>query len=57
MKDERLDKMKVFKAVVDLGGFTAAAHHFYVSQPYISKVIKNLERRVSLTLAHRTTIQ
>ena len=57
MKDERLDEMRVFKAVVDLGSFTAAAHHFSVSQPYISKAITNLERRVGLTLVHRTTRQ
>lgn len=57
MKDERLDEMRVFKAVVDLGSFTAAAHHFSVSQPYISKIITNLERRVGLALVHRTTRQ
>lgn len=57
MKDDRLVEMRVFKAVVDLGSFTAAAHHFSVSQPYISKVITNLEKRVGVALVHRTTRQ
>lgn len=57
MKDERLIEMKIFKAVVDLNGFTAAAHHFSVSQPYISKLITKLENRLGVTLLHRTTRQ
>lgn len=57
MKDERLIEMKIFKVVVDLNGFTAAANHFSVSQPYISKVITKLENRLGVTLLHRTTRQ
>lgn len=57
MKDDRLLEMKIFKAVVDLNGFTAAAHHFSVSQPYVSKLITRLERRLGVTLVHRTTRQ
>lgn len=57
MKDDRLVEMRVFKAVVDLGSFTSAAHHFSVSQPYISKAITSLERRVGVALIHRTTRQ
>lgn len=57
MKDDRLIELKVFKAVVDLGSFTAAAHHFSVSQPYVSKIISSLEKRLGVTLVHRTTRQ
>lgn len=55
MRDERLTEMLVFKSVVEFGGFTAAAHHLGVSQPYVSKLITNLEQRLGVSLIHRST--
>lgn len=55
MKDDRLVEMRVFKAVVDAGGFTAAAHQLDVSQPFVSQNIASLERRLGVTLLHRST--
>lgn len=55
MKDDRLQEMRVFKAVVDAGGFTAAALVLDVSQPFVSQSIGNLERRLGVQLLHRST--
>lgn len=55
MKDERLIEMRVFKAVVELGGFTAAAHALSATQPFISRTVKNLETRLGITLLRRST--
>ncbi len=55
MKDDRLLEMRVFRAVVDAGGFTAAAHVLGVSQPFVSQVVAGLERRLGVTLLHRST--
>lgn len=55
MKDDRLLEMRVFKAVVDAGGFTAAAHVLGVAQSFVSQTINNLERRLGLRLLHRST--
>ena len=37
MKDDRLLEMRVFEAVVEAGGFTAAAHALGLSQPFVSQ--------------------
>ncbi len=55
MKDDRLVEMRVFKAVVDTGGFTAAANLLGVSQPFVSQSVTNLERRLGVQLLHRST--
>jgi DNA-binding transcriptional LysR family regulator len=55
MKDDRLLEMRVFKAVVDAGGFTAAAHVLGVSQPFVSQTVTALERRLGVQLLHRST--
>jgi DNA-binding transcriptional LysR family regulator len=55
MKDERLLEMRVFKAVVEAGGFTAAANFLGVSQPFVSQNINSLERRLGVQLLHRST--
>lgn len=55
MKDERLLEMRVFKAVVEAGGFTAAAHFLGASQPFVSSVITALERRLGIQLLQRST--
>ena len=55
MKDNRLLEMRVFKAVVDAGGFTAAAHVLGLSQPFVSQTITRLEDRLGVRLLHRST--
>lgn len=55
MKDERLLEMRVFKAVVEAGGFTAAANMLGVSQPFVSQSVNALERRLGVQLLHRST--
>ena len=57
MKDDRLLEMRVFKAVVEAGGFTAAAVLLGVSQPFVSQSIHALERRLNVQLLHRSTRQ
>ncbi len=55
MKDDRLLEMRIFKAVVEAGGFTAAAHALNASQPFVSQTINHLERRLGVQLLHRST--
>jgi DNA-binding transcriptional LysR family regulator len=55
MKDDRLVEMRVFKAVADTGGFTAASHVLGVSQPFVSQSVTSLERRLGVQLLHRST--
>jgi len=47
--------MRVFMAVVDAGGFTAAAYLLGVSQPFVSQTMTSLERRLGVQLLHRST--
>ncbi|WP_093034617.1 LysR family transcriptional regulator [Ruegeria marina] len=55
MRDDRLVEMRVFRAVVETGGFSAAARVLEVSQPFVSQTIQRLEARLGATLLHRTT--
>ncbi|MDA7428648.1 LysR family transcriptional regulator [Primorskyibacter aestuariivivens] len=55
MRDDRLVEMRVFRAVVDTGGFSAAARVLEASQPFVSQTIQRLEARLGVTLLHRTT--
>ena len=55
MRDDRLLEMRVFVAVVEAGGFTAAAHSLGVSQPFVSQTLQRLEARLGARLLHRTT--
>ena len=57
MKDDRLLEMRVFEAVVEAGGFTAAAHGLGISQPFVSQTIHRLEKRLGVKLLHRTIAQ
>lgn len=57
MKDDRLLEMRVFKAVADTGGFTAASLFLDVGQPFISRTINALEKRLGVALLHRSTRQ
>lgn len=42
---DRLSELEVFLAVVETGGFTAAARRTGTSQPAVSKAIGTLEER------------
>lgn len=55
MKDNRLIEMRVFRAVVETGGFSSAAHTLGTSQPFVSQTIRRLEVRLGTRLLHRTT--
>ncbi|MFO6464633.1 LysR family transcriptional regulator [Jannaschia sp. KMU-145] len=55
MKDDRLLQMRVFVAVVEAGGFTAAAHRLGTGQPFVSQSVRRLEDRLGTKLLHRTT--
>ena len=55
MRDERLVEMRVFRAVVETGGFSAAAHALGASQPFVSQTVRRLEARLGAKLLHRTT--
>lgn len=57
MKDERLLEMTVFKAVAEHGGFTTAAHALGTGQPFVSKTLGNLEKRLGVALLRRSTRQ
>ena len=49
-----LHLVRLFAAVVDQGSFHGAAEALYVSQPAISKGVRELERQVGLTLLDRS---
>ena len=55
MKDHRLVEMRVFRAVVETGGFSSAATALGASQPFVSQTIRKLESRLGTKLLHRTT--
>jgi DNA-binding transcriptional LysR family regulator len=47
-------RLRHFLAVVDHGGFTAAAHAVYVSQPALSQAVKELEVELGVALFIRS---
>lgn len=49
-----LRKLELFVAVVDAGGFTAAAEAVHVAQPSVSQAIRELEREVGAALLIRS---
>ena len=53
LSDMDLRLLRVFKAVVDCGGMSAAELELNISLSTISKHIKDLEQRLGLTLCHR----
>src|SRR3546814_15079907 len=55
MKQDRLLEMEVFKAVAELGSFTAAATALGLGQSMVSRVVARLERRLGASLIHRST--
>ena len=50
-----LRQVEYVVAVVDKGGFTAAAASIPVSQPALSQSVKSLERELGTTLVDRLT--
>ncbi|WP_417769441.1 LysR family transcriptional regulator [Stappia sp.] len=55
MKDNRLLEMRVFRAVVEAGGFRHAADQLGVSQPFVSQSVSAMETRLGVKLLHRST--
>lgn len=53
----RAAEMEVFARVVELGGFTAAAHEFRLTPSGVSKLVSRLEARLSARLLNRSTRQ
>ncbi len=51
--DAEIKQLKIFKTVVDCGGFSAAETQLNISRPTISIHIANLESRLHLTLCKR----
>jgi len=51
--DYEIRQLKIFKAVVECGGFSAAEAQLNISRPTISIHIANLESRLNLTLCKR----
>lgn len=50
-----LQQMRAVVAVAETNSFTAAAHRLYVTQPAISRAVKELERQLSVRIFTRTT--
>lgn len=48
-------ELKYFVTVVEQRGFTKAAEHLHISQPYLSNVIKRLEQELGIRLIDRST--
>ena len=48
-----LNQLKYFYAVAREGGFTRAAHVLRIQQPTISKMVRQLEERLNVTLLER----
>ena len=49
------DGLREFIAVVENGGFTAAARQLHVSTSFVSREVSRLEDRLDLRLLQRTT--
>ena len=47
--------MRVFRAVAECGGFSAAATALGASQPFVSQTVQRLEARLGVALIDRTT--
>ena len=47
--------LREFVAVVERGGFTAAADALHASTSFVSRQVRRLEERLNARLLHRTT--
>jgi len=52
---DRLNAMRTYRAVVETGGFSAAARHLGLSKAAVSKQVAELEAHFGTALLHRTT--
>lgn len=52
---DRFQEMRVFAAVIDTGGFTAAARRLGMSKATVSRHVNELEERLGVRLLQRTT--
>jgi len=52
---DRIHELNAFIAVVEAGGFSAAARRTGISQSSVSKAIGSLEHRLGVALLHRST--
>ncbi|HEU4533388.1 MAG TPA: LysR family transcriptional regulator, partial [Polyangiaceae bacterium] len=53
--DDRFEQLGTFRAVAELGSFTAAARRLGVGQPAVSKRLRALEARLDTRLVERST--
>lgn len=52
---DRIDVMRLFTRIVDLGSFTAAAEDLQLPRATATHAVQQLERRLGVRLLHRTT--
>lgn len=52
---DHLDRLRVFVAVGEAGGFALAARRLGVSAPSVTRAVAALEERIGARLVHRTT--
>lgn len=48
-----LQKLEVFCAVIELGGFVRAAEHLYLAQPVVTAHVQSLAKRLGVQLMYR----
>lgn len=53
MRDLRLDQLRTFCRVIELGSFSAAAERLNISQPAVSLQVRQLEKRLGVRLIER----
>ena len=53
MRDIKLDQLRTFATVIDLGSFSAAAERLRLSQPAVSLQVRQLEKRLGVRLIER----
>lgn len=52
---DRLDRMRIFVAVAEAGGFAPAARRLALSPPAVTRAVAAMEERIGARLLHRTT--
>ncbi len=52
---DRLQALRLFLRVVDLGSFSKAARDLGIGQPSATKQVAQMEKRMGARLLHRTT--
>ncbi|HAT53639.1 MAG TPA: hypothetical protein DCW31_00020 [Lactobacillus sp.] len=55
MENENFMIVEILRSVKQFGSITGAAKHLFVSQPYVSRIIKQTEKQLSVTLIDRST--